>query len=70
MPDTSILANVRGKRTEALLTAELERLKDEAVNISADLSERVRRWLEANPTGTWDDALAALAVNDLSLIEG
>jgi hypothetical protein len=75
VPDASILANayrafVRGKRAEVLLATELERLQGEAVNLSADLTERVRGWLEANPTRTWDNALAALAVNDLSLIEG
>jgi hypothetical protein len=76
VPDASILTNayrafVHSKRAEALFAAELEHLKGEAVNVPPDLIERVRGWVESNPTGTWDEALAALADNDdLSLIEG
>jgi DNA topoisomerase VI subunit B len=76
VPDASILANayralVRSRRAEALLAAEPERLEGEAVNVPPDLIERVRGWVEANPTETWDEALAALADDDdLALIEG
>ena len=75
VPDSSILANayrafVGSKRAEALLAPELERLKGEAVNVPRDLNERVRGWVKANPTETWDEALAALAVDGLPLIEG
>jgi hypothetical protein len=57
IPDESLLAEtfsakVRGKRAEALLAAERERLKVEAVNVPPNLTERVHGWLDANPTGT------------------
>ena len=66
IPDESLLAeafsaNVRGARVKLAFAVELQRLKDAAVNVPSDLAGRVRERLAANPTGTWIDAIEAMA---------
>jgi hypothetical protein len=44
-----------GSRAQAALEEELDRLKDEAIAIPADLEARARTYLDEHPAETWDD---------------
>jgi hypothetical protein len=57
-------AFVRSERAQAALKEELDRSKDEAVAVPAELMERVAAFLDEHPEGTWDDAVRQIADDD------
>jgi DNA topoisomerase 6 subunit A-like protein len=66
VPGADLLAEAytamkRGAVAKTVLQAELERLNTEPVATPADLAERVRGYLAANPTASWATAVEAIA---------
>jgi hypothetical protein len=66
VPDAATLARtftamVHGAQARAAFAATLERVNAEPVDVPPDLAVNVCDWLAAHPTGTWDDAIAAIA---------
>jgi hypothetical protein len=65
VPDDETLAKtyeafVRGARAKARFAEEIARSRDEEVAPLSNLEARVRGWLEAHPTATWDEAVRAV----------
>ena len=50
----------RGEMAKQAVEAELARFNALAVDVPADLAERVRAYVRANPAETWGDAVRAI----------